>query len=450
MSTTSSQSFEEAIAEYIEESRAQIDQEIMENIPPWPPAPYEQGPAPFEAALRLDSDIISTFAKNLGDDNPLYSDPKYGLNTRYGCQIAPGVIVSSVRYPTGHGAQRPEGYPVANFYSGTAFEFFDAIRVGSKFRTTKVPKELVEKQGSKGALLFLITELNYWDYHGDLLSKVYSTQIQIPTATMGATRSMDPARLGEHMLYERGAHNYTNQNVQDALGDMKKRTRRGSETLFWEDVEIGDELGPLVLPPWTLQDQLAYHFLTYAASAGEEMPGDVYAFEPAYHNMRRWPGRARIHPNTYWPWTPGNEHEDAVLSPYRTQPLPFDFGLQRCQFPQQLLTNWMGDDGFIRRQQASLRRPVFYSDITTYTGEVVKKSVVIEKGHDQSGGIPGEHKYYAVGIRIHGFNQIGEEQSPGTATVYLPSKKGGPVKLPIPHPEKPPYVPFETFRTDWF
>ena len=165
MSTTSSQSFEEAIAEYIEESRAQIDQEIMENIPPWPPAPYEQGPAPFEAALRLDSDIISTFAKNLGDDNPLYSDPKYGLNTRYGCQIAPGVIVSSVRYPTGHGAQRPEGYPVANFYSGTAFEFFDAIRVGSKFRTTKVPKELVEKQGSKGALLFLITELNYWDYH---------------------------------------------------------------------------------------------------------------------------------------------------------------------------------------------------------------------------------------------------------------------------------------------
>ena len=252
------------------------------------------------------------------------------------------------------------------------------------------------------------------------------------------------------MLYERGAHNYTTQNIQDALGGIKKKTRRGSVTLFWEDVEIGDELGPLVLPPWTLQDQLAYHFLTYAASAGEEMPGDVYAFEPAYHNMRRWPGRARIHPNTYWPWTPGNEHEDAVLSPYRTQPLPFDFGLQRCQFPQQLLTNWMGDDGFIRRQQASLRRPVFYSDITTYTGEVVKKSVVVEKGTDKSGGIPGEQEYYAVGIRIHGFNQIGEEQSPGTATVYLPSREGGAVKLPIPHPEKPPYVPFETFRTDWF
>ena len=81
---------------------------------------------------------------------------------------------------------------------------------------------------------------------------------------------------------------------------------------------------------------------------------------------------------------------------------------------------------------------------------MVKKSVVVEKGPDKSGGIPGEHTYYAVGIRIHGFNQIGEEQSPGTATVYLPSREGGPIKLPIPHPEKPPYVPFETFRTDWF
>ena len=208
MTVTSSQSFEEAVAEYIEKSRAQIGEEIMEHIPPWPPAPFEQGPPPFEAALRLDSQSIKSFARNLGDDNPLYTDPDYGRSTRYGCQIAPGVVVSTIRYPTGHGARRPEGYPVANFYSGTAFEFFDAIRVGSKFRTTKVPSELVEKQGSKGALLFLITELNYWDYHGDLLGKVYSTQIQVPTATMGGGRSMDPKRLGERMLYERGASNY--------------------------------------------------------------------------------------------------------------------------------------------------------------------------------------------------------------------------------------------------
>ena len=78
MTVTSSQSFEEAVAEYIEKSRAQIGEEIMEHIPPWPPAPFEQGPPPFEAALRLDSQSIMAFARNLGDDNPLYTDPEYG------------------------------------------------------------------------------------------------------------------------------------------------------------------------------------------------------------------------------------------------------------------------------------------------------------------------------------------------------------------------------------
>ena len=51
---TVEQTFEEAIAEYIEKSREQFGVEIMENIPPWLPAPFEQGPPPFEAAMRLD------------------------------------------------------------------------------------------------------------------------------------------------------------------------------------------------------------------------------------------------------------------------------------------------------------------------------------------------------------------------------------------------------------
>ena len=71
---TVEQTFEEAIAEYIEKSREQFGVEIMENIPPWPPTPFEQGPPPFEAAMRLESRTITTFATNLGDDNPLYPE----------------------------------------------------------------------------------------------------------------------------------------------------------------------------------------------------------------------------------------------------------------------------------------------------------------------------------------------------------------------------------------
>ena len=56
-----------------------------------------------------------------------------------------------------------------------------------------------------------------------------------------------------------------------------------------------------------------------------------------------------------------------------------------------------------------------------------------------------------IGIEIRCTNQVGEMQCPGFATVYLPSREHGEVQLPIPHTEKPPFVPFETHRRlDWY
>ena len=110
----------------------------------------------------------------------------------------------------------------------------------------------------------------------------------------------------------------------------------------------------------------------------------------------------------------------------------------------------MGDDGFIRRQYSALRRPVYYADVTTYTGEVVKKYTEVQKGNSEPSGVPGEAMYHAIGIRWQGVNQVGEAQVPGTATVYLPSRENGPVQLPIPHAAKPPFVNYEKFRNDWY
>ena len=267
---------------------------------------------------------------------------------------------------------------------------------------------------------------------------------------MGASRAMSVERLGDHMMYERSASQYTPEQIHDLVQKLEGQQRRGAETLYWEDVELGEPLGPLVLPPWTLQDQEVYHSMGYCTSSTQEQDSDELAFESAYRRARRTPGGARTHPITRWPWTPGAEHEDAVLAIYRGQPGPFDFGVQRVQIPQQLLTNWMGDDGFIRRMYISMRRPVFYGDVTIYTGEVVKKYREVQRGDNEPGGAPGEREYYAVGIRIDGTNQVGEAQAPGTATVYLPSREGGLLSLPIPHLARPTFVNYDTYRRDWY
>jgi acyl dehydratase len=139
-----------------------------------------------------------------------------------------------------------------------------------------------------------------------------------------------------------------------------------------------------------------------------------------------------------------------LLAAYRGQSGPFDHGVQRFQIPQQLLTNWMGDDGFVRRYQTAIRRPVYYGDVTIYRGRVVKKFIERQTGENAAGAAPGDMEYNAVGIRMEGVNQTGELQAQGTAVVYLPSRRTGHVQLPVPHLAQPPYVPYETFYRDWF
>ena len=458
----STQTFEEALAEFLERSREMLEQETSESLPPGLPSPSDQSGPPYECPIRLDARTIRNYTLGIGDDNPLFIDPEYGKGTRYGSQIAPGPVLSQIRGITAHGAQsgkagmeRPEGYPVANFFSGTAWEFFDVVRVGSRFRSSMVTKEMIEKPGSRGNLIFFISELFFWDDHGDLPGKCSGTLIMVPIETMGASRTIPVERLGEKLMYERKASQYSPEDIEKILKDIESNKRRGAETLYWEDVEVGDKVGPLVIPPWSLQDYGAPRMVGECVHGSAEAPGDELAFEAKYNQFRQGRGGAGgegavVHPMTRWPWSPADEHEDALMAAYRAQPAPFDGGVQRVQIPQQLLNNWMGDNGFIRRMQTAIRKPVYYGDTTYYTGEVVKKFKEVQKGEDATGGAPGEHEYHAVGIRIQGTNQVGETSTPGTATVYLPSRDGGPVVLPVPHKARPDFVPYETYYRDWY
>ena len=442
------ETFEEALSQYIEKAKEVLNEELLEYLPPEPPAPYEQAGPPYESAIRLDAWNIRQYAMSIGESNPLFIDPEYGKRTRYGCQIAPGSVLDLIRHGGPKGATRSEGYPLANFFAGTAWDFFDVVRVGSKFRSSLVAKEFIERRGAQGVLLFLITELLYWDFHGDLIARASGTEIMVPREEMGASRAISVEDLGKRMMYEGKTATYTPEQIEEIVRRIEGQKHRGPETLYWEDVEVGDKLGPLVLPPFTMEDLDCYNALRHCSTARKNLPGD--GFEPAYHVARTTSEWVRVHPVSRWPWTLSGEHDDPLLAAYRGQPGAFDFGPQRYEVAQQLLTNWMGDDGFIRRGYVSVRKPVYYGDASFYNGEVVKKFRETQRGEQDPGAVPGEVEYCAVGIRIEGVKQTGEIHALGTATAYLPSRESGSVELPVPHAARPPYVPYDTFRKEWY
>ncbi len=457
---TREQTHEEAVAEFIEKCKASIGEERKEGVPPGPGTPYPWT-TPFEAAIRYDSDVIRKYALTRGDDNPLFTDPEYGKRTRYGGQIAPSLALILARGPGGTGPSRPQGYPVGDFHAGHAWEFYDVVRVGdSRIKNTKKTTEFFEKPGAGQGrrLLILVEQLQFWDAHGDLRGRCSGTLILIPMPSMGSGRAMAVDRLGEDLLYTRKASAYSREDIERiaATLESERRQRRGAEPRYWEDVEVGDRIGTVTIPAFTLQDQIAGGSISaqtqgpWAYDEGEDVSWEGLHFEGAFHRNRLRRGGAGTHPITRWPWGPRDEHADALTAPYRGQPLPFDGGQHRSQLPHRLIANWMGDDGFIRRYQVALRRPVYYSDVCVYSGEVVKKWTEVQEGDNKPGGVPGKHTYHAVGIKVEGSNQVGQTMLQGSVTVYLPSRQHGPVQLPIPHPAEPAYVPYEKFYRDWY
>ena len=89
----------------------------------------------------------------------------------------------------------------------------------------------------------------------------------------------------------------------------------------------------------------------------------------------------------------------------------------------QVLTNWMGDLGFLRSMSLDLPNHFFYEDTLWLDGQVTKK-------FKENAGT---EEYNAVEVKISGRNQLGDTLVDGNAVVYLP-ERGFLVGLPIGNP----------------
>ena len=108
-------------------------------------------------------------------------------------------------------------------------------------------------------------------------------------------------------------------------------------------------------------------------------------------------------------------------------PTTYDSGVERIAWLSHGVTNWMGNDGLLRKLSLQMRKFVLTGDTIWIKGKVADKYV-----ND------GE---YFVELELHAVNQRGEDTAPAKALVLLPSKVGGPVKVPVNIPENvSPYV----------
>ena len=84
-----------------------------------------------------------------------------------------------------------------------------------------------------------------------------------------------------------------------------------------------------------------------------------------------------------------------------------------------LCTDWMGDDAWLWKLECCFRGFNYVGDVHHLTGTVTRKYLA-------DGDRP------AIDLELAATNQRGVVTTPGTATILLPSRDHGPVRLPDP------------------
>ena len=332
-------------------------------------------------------DAVRHFCWGIGDDNPLFTDAAYGAATHYGAALAPGCFL----YTIDTTVVAPKLGGIQWLYGGTDFEWFEPIRHRDRFTVSAKLLDAIEKQGGKAAKFIIQTgETRYTNQHGQVVCVAHGHTARTARSKASGGLSYAP----------RETHRYAPQELEAIANAIDTEELRGEAPRFWEDVTVGDAVRPMLKGPLNLTDMICWY------SGG----GHSYqAHRRAALHRKRHPADAFINPETGAQDSAARGHGEARMAREVGMPGGYDVGPQRISWMGQLMTNWMGDDGFLHRLSVSVRRPNIFGDVSWCRAEIVDKRV--------------EDHRHMVDLALRVENQLGEVTAKGVATVELPVRQ---------------------------
>lgn len=350
--------------------------------------PITRVTAPFYR--EINQDAARNFAYAIGDDNPLWTDPDYGRTTRWGGQLAPPTILYSTEN-TVSGAV--EGLPgVHAMFAGTDWRWYEPVRVGTTMRTVSTLKDMVEHRTRFAGRSFQqIYHVEFFDQHGTRLAEADSWcfRTERDTAREKGTKYDDAART---------ARTYTEDEIAAFFEQYLKERPRGAEKRAWRDVQVGDTVGPVLKGPYTVTSAVCF----MQAWGNYAVRNHRIAFRYYDRHRKLAPRNAQNVPEP-----PVRVHWDNDFALAVGAPGAYDFGPERIAWLGHMLTDWCGDDGFVRRLHTQIRRHNPVGDALWCAGTVTGKRV--------------EDGRHLVDIDVQGLNQDGELSIKGYAEVELPA-----------------------------
>jgi acyl dehydratase len=302
---------------------------------PWPLPPHYKRP---------NIDAFQHVAEAYGDSNPLWRDPAYAEKTVWGGPIAPPPLVGGdtlvgedeVTAVPEDKRDLMKGDPLRGvhaFYSASAREWWAPLRPDHRvFRRNALVGVLDKPSEFAGRAVHEWSANVFQADDGTILSGQYRLMIR--------TEREKAREKGKYRDTE--FRPYTDEEIDeiDAQYEAQLRSRRGAEPRFWEDVSVGDEVGPMVKGPLTVTDMVCWH-----VGMGMGLYG-VRALDLAARNRKRIP-RFFHRDEQNVPDVMQRVHWDPEFARRSGNPTTFDYGRMRETWLIHLCTDWMGDDAWL-------------------------------------------------------------------------------------------------------
>ena len=348
-------------------------------------------------------DAIRNFTVGTGNDNPLFCDPDYARQTRWGDVIAPGMLAGTMNKPM-RGDPLPDDLKARTkslfkgvhvFVSGSDWTWHRPIYPDDTIYSFSGQESLDVKQSEfAGRSVIRVNRHVNLNQRGEVVA-VYRV-------LMVLTERQTAVKKGKYSQIKPAT--YTDADIARIDEIYAAEQVRGATPRYWDDVKVGDSLGLMAKGPLTVTDVMCFHaggygFHPYAPTVGR-LAWQNRQRIPAFYvkNEQGIPDVAqRLHWDPKWAQAIGN-------------PMAYDYGVMRENYLYHFLTDWCGDDGVVVQQHDEVRKFNYMGDSQIISGEVTGKRQ--EDGRS------------LVDVSLKMINQRDEETVRATATLALPSRNG--------------------------
>jgi len=350
-----------------------------------------------EEATRI---AVTKFTGGIGDVNTLWTDAEQAQRSDYGGPVAPPSFVigcfSGIQF----------GWPgLGAFHNATQAHFYKPVYWGDTITATCRYDGFTGPRPSKFAGKMVTDHFvnSYRNQHDELVAEI---NWQVVNFERGSAKSRSKEAGKDSSKPELVLpHPWQEDEIVAIERQVLAEKPRGTAPRFWEDVAVGEAMQTLTKGPIGLTDEVAF-----IAGGGTPIPR-LKAHAAALADYQAHPAWSFRDPVMGSSEPIYAVHYNKAAANAMGVAFQYDVGFQRQCWQTQLLTNWIGDNGWVVDCTSEYRGFVYLSDVITLGGEVTGKEITSD----------GEH---VVHLTTFATNQRGANVMPGTATAALPSSEG--------------------------